>query len=136
MIKNVLRTKCIIFGEALRIGVKKFKHNLPENYSKSTKIAIPACKFLNFFGVACPRTPVELFLFLNQLQISSAEKNTLGFYATPLLKCLISPLPTLVVGEENLVIDFGPPPTLEMLPPSLQGTPGYDPPKNFSINLF
>ena len=29
-----------LFGEALRIRVKKFKHNLRENYSKSTKTAI------------------------------------------------------------------------------------------------
>ena len=33
-----VRTKCIIFGEILKIKVKKFKQNLPENYSKSTKI--------------------------------------------------------------------------------------------------
>ena len=36
----------------------------------------------------------------------------------PLLKFLATPLPALVVGEENLVIGFGPP-TLEMLLPSL-----------------
>ena len=35
IIDNV-RTKCIIFGEAL----KKFKQNLRENYSKSSKTAI------------------------------------------------------------------------------------------------
>ena len=50
-----VRTKWIIFGEALTIKVIKFKQNLPENYSKSTKTAITACKFcLIFFGVACP----------------------------------------------------------------------------------
>ena len=27
-----MRTKCIIFGETLKIKVKKFKQNLPENY--------------------------------------------------------------------------------------------------------
>ena len=43
-IENV-RTKCILFGEALRIRVTKFKQNLLENYSKSTKIATTACKF-------------------------------------------------------------------------------------------
>ena len=48
--------------------------NLPENYTKSTKIAITAWKFLKFFGRACPRTPLEPFLFLNQLQITYAEK--------------------------------------------------------------
>ena len=36
----------------------------------------------------------------------------------PLLKFLATPLPSLVVDEENLVIAFGLP-TLEMLPPSL-----------------
>ena len=44
-----VRTKCIIFGEAPRIRVNKFKQNLRENYSKSTKIAITACKFSQFF---------------------------------------------------------------------------------------
>ena len=53
MIENV-RTKCIIFGEALRIKVKKFKQDLLENYSQSTKIAVTACKFC---GGACARTP-------------------------------------------------------------------------------
>ena len=95
IIKNV-RTQYISFGEALVIRVKKFKHNLRENYSKSTKIAITACKFSKISGEACPRTHLELFLFLNQLQTSSAEKNTLEknveimasflkFLATPLL---------------------------------------------------
>ena len=76
IIENV-RTKCIIFGEALRIRVKKFKQNLPENYSKSAKIAIIACKFSKLSGGACPRTIQELFLFINELQISFAQKNTL-----------------------------------------------------------
>ena len=44
---------------------KKFKQNLRENYSKITKIAITACKFLKFSGGACPQTPLESFLFLN-----------------------------------------------------------------------
>ena len=72
-----MQTKYIIFGEALRIRVKKFKHNLPENYSKSTKIAITACKFSKNFQGACPPNPPRAFLFFNQLQISSAEKKTL-----------------------------------------------------------
>ena len=63
-----------IFGEALRIRVTKCKQNLPENYSKSTKIVITASKFSKIFGVACPRSPLEPFLFLNQLQISSVKK--------------------------------------------------------------
>ena len=50
---------------------------LAESYSKNTKIAITACKFLKIFRRSMPRTPnrgVEPFLFLNHLQISSAEK--------------------------------------------------------------
>ena len=42
IIENV-RIKCIISSvKALRITVKTFKQNLPESYSKSTKIAIMA----------------------------------------------------------------------------------------------
>ena len=66
-----------MFGEALRIKIRKCKQNLPKIYSKSTKKAITACKFSNFSGGACPRIPLEPFLFLNKLQISSAKENTL-----------------------------------------------------------
>ena len=56
-IENV-QTKCIIFGEALSIRVKKFKQNLRENYLKSTKTTITACKFSNFFrGSMTPDSP-------------------------------------------------------------------------------
>ena len=51
-------------------------------------------------------------MFLNQLEISSAEKNTLEKKCEiipPLLKFLATPLPALVVGEEKLVIGFWPP---------------------------
>ena len=41
IIENV-RTKCIMFGEALRMRVKKFKQSLSENYSTSTKTTIKA----------------------------------------------------------------------------------------------
>ena len=40
-VENV-RTKCIIFGEALTSSVKKFIRHLSENYLKITKITIPA----------------------------------------------------------------------------------------------
>ena len=68
------RTKYIIFGDALRIRIKKFEHDLPESYSKGSKIAITARKFSNFSGAACPRTPLKLFLCHNLLQIGSVEK--------------------------------------------------------------
>ena len=41
---------------------------------KALKIAIQHVNFQNFSGEACPRTALKLFLFLNQLQICSAEK--------------------------------------------------------------
>ena len=50
-IENV-RTKCI--GEALRIRIKTFTQNLRENYSKSSKIIIPACKFSKIFRGSMP----------------------------------------------------------------------------------
>ena len=53
IIENV-RTKCIIFGEALKIRVKKVKQYLRENYSKNTKIAATACKFSKISRVTCP----------------------------------------------------------------------------------
>ena len=64
-----------IFGEALTVRVKKFKQNLPENDSKSTfKIAITASIFSRNFPAGMPPDPLELFLFLNQLQIDCTEK--------------------------------------------------------------
>ena len=89
-----MRTKCILFGKALRIRLKECKQNLSKSHLKSTKIAIrpTACKFSKFSGGACPRTLLEFFSFLNQLQISSAEKKYAGKnvenYAFPLLKVL------------------------------------------------
>ena len=74
MITNV-RAKCIVgyLAKHSELGIKYL--NLPENYSKITKIAITARNFLNFFrGSIPPPDPRELFLFLNQLQICFAEK--------------------------------------------------------------
>ena len=56
-----------------------------------------------------------LFLFLiNQLPISSSEKNTLekksaNYAAPPLFKFLVTSLPSMVVGEKNLVIGLASP---------------------------
>ena len=54
--------------------VKKFKQNFSENYSKSTKSPLQHVNVQNFSGRACLRILLEHFLFLNQLQIISAEK--------------------------------------------------------------
>ena len=72
-----------------RIRVKKIKQILPDNYLKRTKIVFTACTFSKFSGGGCSRTPLELFLFLNQLQICSAEKNMFEKYVkimAPLLQ--------------------------------------------------
>ena len=130
MIKNV-QTKCIISGEAPRIRVKNFKRNLPENYSKSTKLAICVqhVNFQKFLGRACPRTPLELSWF-NQLQICSAEKKVLE----KIWKLCPSPFknfsqrhcrPWLWMKKIWSVV-VGPP-TLEMLPPSLVASPSHSP---------
>ena len=57
-----MRTKCIIFGETLRIRIKKFKQNLPKSYSKSTNIAITTCKFSKFFRGSMPPDHPRAFL--------------------------------------------------------------------------
>ena len=63
IIENV-KKKCVIFGEAFRTRVKKFKQNLRKNYSKSTKTGITACKFSKNFRGSIPPNPPEPFLFL------------------------------------------------------------------------
>ena len=57
-----------------QIRVKQFEQNLPENYSKRTKITIAACKFSKIFRGSMLPDPPETFLLLNQLQICFAEK--------------------------------------------------------------
>ena len=70
-----VRTKCIIFGEALRNRVKKFKQTLPENYSKNTKIAITACKFSKIFRVSMPPgSPQSLSCFSISFQFVLPKK--------------------------------------------------------------
>ena len=70
----------VVVVEVLRIRVKKSKPSLCENYSKSTKLAITACKFSKIFRGSMPSDPLQLFLSFNQLQISSAKKKTLKRY--------------------------------------------------------
>ena len=78
-----------------RIRVKKFKQNLRENYSKSTKIAITACKFSKFFRASVPPDSLEPFLLLIQFQLCSAKKIHLKKNVKimpPLFKFLATPL--------------------------------------------
>ena len=73
-----MRTKRVIFGEVLRSRAKKLNTICLKIIEKAPKIAITVCKFSKISGEASLRTPLELSLFLNQLQICSAEKkNTL-----------------------------------------------------------
>ena len=74
---ETVRTKCIIFGEALKIRGQKHKHNLPENCSKSTKIAITVCQFSKNFRGSMPPDPLESFLLFKLHKINSAGKTTL-----------------------------------------------------------
>ena len=64
--------------QSIQIRVKQFEQNLPENYSKRTKITIRACKFSKIFQGSMLPDPLETFLLLNQLQICFAEKNTVA----------------------------------------------------------
>ena len=61
IIKNV-RSKRIIFGKGHRIRVKKFKQNLPENYSKRPKIAITTCKLSKIFRGSMLPDPPRVFI--------------------------------------------------------------------------
>ena len=56
-----MRTKCIIFGETLRIRVKNFKQNLGKKYAKSSKIAIAACIFSKFLRGSVPPDPPRAY---------------------------------------------------------------------------
>ena len=62
------------FGEGLRTKGKKIKQIYLKYCSEnSTKTATTVSKFSKFSAGACP-VPLEPFLFLNLLQIKSAEK--------------------------------------------------------------
>ena len=54
---ETVRTKCFIFDEALKIRDQKYKQNLRENCSTSTKMAVTAFNFQKLSVGACPRTP-------------------------------------------------------------------------------
>ena len=94
-IENV-RTKCIIFGEALRIRVEKLKQNLRENYSKSTKTTITASKFSKFFRGSMPPNHLWSFCVSISFKLALPKTNMLEkrvkIMAIPLLKFLATPL--------------------------------------------
>ena len=73
---ETVRTKCII-GEALKVRGQKYDKLSIKIVQKALKWPLQYANFQKFFGGACPRTPLESFLALKLLKISSAEKNTL-----------------------------------------------------------
>ena len=73
-ILETVRTKCTIFGEALKVRGQKYEQTLPENCSKSTKRPLQNANFQNFSGRACPRIPLESFLLLKLLKTNSSGK--------------------------------------------------------------
>ena len=71
-----MRTKCIIFGEALKIRGQKHKQNLRENCSKSTKRAFAVyVNFRKFSGKHAPGPLPESFLELKLFKINSGGRN-------------------------------------------------------------
>ena len=69
---ETVRTKCIIFGEALKVRGQKYEQTLLENCSINAKIVITACKISKIFRGSMPRPRLKLFLLL---KINSAGKN-------------------------------------------------------------
>ena len=82
-----MRTKCIIFGQALRIRVKKFYTICVKLIQKALKIAITTCKFSKFFRGSMPPNPLQsLFSFSISFQFVLPKKNTpkkCGNYGPP-----------------------------------------------------
>ena len=80
----------------LRRRAKKFKQNFPENYSKSTKIAITACKFSKFLRDSMPLDPHKIFLVFQLASTLFGQKNRLEknveIMPPPFLKFLATPL--------------------------------------------
>ena len=70
-----MQTKCIIFGEAIKVRGKKYEQTWSEIVQKALKWPLQCANFQNFSGEACPRITLELFLLLKLLKINSAEKN-------------------------------------------------------------
>ena len=55
--------KNIIYDETFRFRGKKFKQNLPQNCSRSTKMAITVCKFPKIFQGSMPPDPPRTFFY-------------------------------------------------------------------------
>ena len=78
------------------LGSKNLNKICVKIIQKAQKYPLLYANFQKFSGEACPRTLLYLYLFLNHLQICSAEKKKrlkkCGNYAASLLKFLATPL--------------------------------------------
>ena len=85
----------------LELGSKNLNKICLKIIEKALTQPLQRVNFRIFSGGACPRPHLEHFLFLNQLQISSAEKNAQEkmwkLCPPPLLEFLDKSLPALVV---------------------------------------
>ena len=67
------------FANHFGIRVKKFKQHLPENYSKSTKIAITECRFSKIIRGSMPPDLPRAFNIPNyEFVFSSPRRNSGG----------------------------------------------------------
>ena len=73
---ETVRTKCII-GEALKVRSQKYDKLSLKIVEKALKWSLQYANIQKFFGVACPRTPLESFLALKLLKNNFARKNSL-----------------------------------------------------------
>ena len=83
-----------------KLGVKKFNKIFHKNCTKSSKMASTPRRFSKNFGIAFPRTPLELFLFLDLPQSNSVGKkcqNVVPFH--PPEKNLNTPLTQNIFKE-------------------------------------
>ena len=72
-----MRTKCIIFGEALKVRGHKYDKLFLKIVQNTLKWPLQNANFQKFSGGACPRIPLESFLVLKLFEINSAEKTLL-----------------------------------------------------------
>ena len=72
-----MRTKCVIFGEALKIEGQKYDKLSLKIVQKALKWPLQCANFQNFFGRAYPRTHLESFLLLwpTCLKLNLSEKS-------------------------------------------------------------
>ena len=61
---ETVRTKCIIFGEALKVKGQIYEQTFRKIVQKALKWPLQDANFQKFSGIACLQTPLESFLLL------------------------------------------------------------------------